>query len=190
MEWCIPTDTFEMDNVHLGELSTGPKPIVPFSYKDAEFTFPSLTFILPSVEVRSYNHSTGQLIISLENTPSVLHKLSRFQDMLLSAVCAHHPNWFGMHIRKKQDILQKYQPLIENSNLYLYCPLQNQEIPMYSNEKWTMGSDHANVLAPGKRVRLVFKLQGLSFHIHPNSGIWSGKFRVQHRINAILQMKG
>jgi hypothetical protein len=39
---------------------------------------------------------------------------------------------------------------------------------MYSNEKWTMGSDHANVLAPGKRVRLVFKLQGLSFHIHPN----------------------
>lgn len=189
MEWCIPIDTFEIENVHLGELSTGPKPIVPFSYKDAELTFPSLVFVLPSVEVRSYNHTTGQLIISLEKSPSVLHKLVKFQEMLLSAVYTHHPTWFGVHMRKKQDVLAKYQPLIENSNLHLYCPLQNQDIPLYSNETWTMGSNYANVLVPGKRVRLVFKLQGISFHLHPNSGLWSGKFRIQHRINAILQMK-
>jgi len=179
--------TFQVENVQLGTLSNGSKAMIPLAYKDAEFTFPSLVCILPGVEVASYNYATGQLVLSLEKVPQILNKLIKFQDMLLSAVHVNQTKWFDTHVRKIQDIKAKYQPFIVDHFLHLYCPLQNQGIPLYSGGAWTMGSTHADVLQPGKRVKVVFKLQGVSFHIHPGSGAWSGKFRLQHRIVAILQ---
>jgi hypothetical protein len=179
--------TFQVENVQLGNISSGPKAIIPLAYKDAEFTFPSLVCLLPNVEVASYNHATGQLVLSLEKCPQILHKLVKFQDMLLTAVHVNQTKWFDTHVRKMQDIRSKYQPLIIDNTLHLYCPLQTQGIPLYSTGGWTMGSTHAVVLEPGKKVKIVFKLQGISFHIHPASGAWSGKFRLQHRIIAVLQ---
>jgi len=42
------------------------------------------------------------------------------------------------------------------------------------------------MLIPGNKIRAVIRLHGISFHIlHPTEQ-WSGKFRLQHRILAIL----
>jgi hypothetical protein len=76
--------------------------------------------------------------------------------------------------------------MIDNGLLYLYFPALRPEntIKIYKNNKW-YSKYEPGLLKENDTVRLMFRIQGLCFHTN-NLHQWTGKFRLQHRIYAIL----
>lgn len=187
MEWLIPIQTFQVEHVQLGLLTRGPKPMIPLGYKDADCHFPSLSFLLPSLTIKSYDMASGRLIISLHDSPQTFSKLHALQEMLLSAVAMNSL----IPIRKGADMRAGFQQMVHPMELTLYCPAQEtltQAVLVYSKGVWQRGV-HAGVLLPGTRVRIALRIQGVSFHIHPTSAQWTGKFRFQHKILSVMVVK-
>ena len=158
--------------------------MIPLGYKDSDCHFPSLSFLLPFLTIKSYDAATGRLVLSLQDAPQVFSKFYTLQEMLLAAVSMNSL----IPIRKGDEMRTGFQHLVRAMEMILYCPSQDtlsQAIQVYSNGTWTRGIQ-PGVLVPGARVRLAVRIQGISFHIHTTTGSWTGKFRFQHKILAIF----
>lgn len=187
MEWCVPIQTFHLEGVQLGGICRGAKPILPLAYKEAEFNFPSLSLLLSPLRIVSYDAPTGRLILSLAESAQTLSKLQTLQETLLSVVNAQHTTWYS-GARKPQDIRAGFQPMVIQGNLHLYCPIyesMSQPIPVYA-DGWIAGKPTPGLLIPGRTIRIALRIHGISFHLFPHSAQWSGKFRIQHKIIAVL----
>lgn len=188
MEWLIPIQTFQVENVQLGSILHGNKPLVPFAYKDGDMHFNSLSFLLPILTIKSYDMATGRLVLSLQGSTQALNKMTTFQDILLSTVVANQQSWYPGNARRPQDIRAGYQSMIQNSEIHLYCPVSDtgSTIPFYADGEWSKHGIQHERLQSGANVRVALRIQGLSFHIHTGTGQWTGKFRLQHKIIAVL----
>lgn len=192
MEWLIPTQTLQTENIQLGPITHSGKPLVPLAYKDSDQYFPSLSILLPSLKIKSFDNSMGHFIISLADSPQILAKLQTMQDTLLTEVGSNYTTWFSKNhpmYKKPSDVRAGFQPLIHGTDLHLYCPTQQyiaQSVPFYSNGKWSETGIQTALLQPGSRVRIALRIQGISFHINATTGHWSGKFRLQHKLLALL----
>jgi hypothetical protein len=190
MDWAIPIQTFQVENVQLGSLLQGSKPLTPLAYKDSDFSFPSLILLLPKLKVKSYDSATGRLIISLADFPQILSKLMMLQDMLLTAVYINQQRWFPKsQMRKLQELRGAFQPMLFEQEMHLYCPCQTATIQgpsIFKGGAWSKNSLQPGYIQSDSTIRLVLRIQGISFHIHPLTGQWSGKFRLQHKILGVL----
>ena len=186
MEWLIPIQTFQVDKVQLGVFTETSKPIIHLAYKDGESHFPSLSLIFPLLTIKTYEPATGRLILSLSEYPTILTKLTNFQESLVSAVSLNHRQWFSSEIANPRA---GFQSMIRGNEIHLYCPVNSdiqQTVPFYSKGSWSKKGIVKEELEPGKSIRIAVRIQGISFHIHPASQSWSGKYRVQHKILGIL----
>jgi hypothetical protein len=193
MEWLIPIPTLQIEQIQIGTITHSTKPLIPLSYKDSEHTFPSLSIILPSLKIKSFDPSTGHFVISLIDNPLVLAKIQALQDMLLSHIKMNYISWFPSQrgFKKTIDIRAGFQPLIHGSDLHLYCPIQpqiSQSVPFYSNNQWSQTGIQTGLLVPGSRLRVILRIQGISFHVNQPTTNWSGKFRIQHKLLALLMV--
>ena len=191
MEWCIPIQTFQVENVQLGSSPQGQKPTISFGYKDNDMIFSALNILLPVLPIKSYNASTGRLILSLEESPTTLRKILMLQETILNAVFTNQQRWFPGQpfTRKLNDIKATFQSIINNTEMNLYCPINETDTQgpiVYANKVWTRGISKSGLLVHGDKIRTVVRLQGISFHINTVNGQWTGKFRLQHRILAII----
>ena len=196
MEWTIPIQTFETTKVRLGPLGRGTKPLVPLAYTDADFNFTTLSLLLPHLTVKSYDSTTGRLSLSFAGASTALTKLQSLQETLLAAVRNQQATWFpDAKLRSSEEIREGYQPIIDHGCLHLFCPLSSRsgtpaspyhEVHVFSKGVWSRGVSSASLFTPGTPIRIALRIQGISFHQHPVSGMWTGKFRLQHRIIAVL----
>ena len=192
MEWCVPIQTFQIDRVQIGEVfSGGSKPTISISYKDNDIVFSSLNILLPSIEIKSYTPSTGRLILSLDDNPSVLQKFTALHNIIIESVFLNQQKWFPNqpYVKKMSEIKSSIQSMITNSEINLYCPLNDIDIHgpnIYFQNEWSQGVIEPGLLSPGRKVRVVLKINGVSFHIYRSTDQWSGKFRIQHRIISLL----
>jgi hypothetical protein len=188
MEWLIPTQTLQVENVQLGSIIKTHKPLVPLAYKDHDIHFSSFSILLPLLTIKSFDKTTGQLILSMDDSSSTCYKFTTIQDMLVSAVSLHHKAWFP-NKKGYVDLKAGFQPMIRGSEIHLYCPTQNeimQSVPFFCDGEWSSAGLIKGRLEAGKRIRVAIRLQGISFLLHPNSDIWTGKYRIQHKILGVL----
>ena len=190
MEWTIPIQIFDLTKTVVSPPSQGSKLFSPLSYSDNDASFTSLSILLPPLPVKSYDAASGRLQISLQGA-AVASKLQGFQDMLINTVYNNQKAWFPSEKRSDKDTIRHgFQPFVENGSLYLYCPSSpgsaSNEIHNYVNNKWSRGIISPSLFTSGKMIRLAIKIHGLSFHQPPLSKAWTGKFRLQHRILAII----
>ena len=192
MEWLIPVPELHIDQVQIGNITHTAKPLIPLSYKEEDHMFPSLSILLPSLKIKSFDPLTGHFVISLVENPSTLAKLQGLQDMLLAHIKSKYTSWFPnqrLNIKKIVDIKTGFQPLIYGNELHLYCPIPAQiaqSVPFYSKGTWSSTGIQTGLLTPGSKIRIVLRIQGISFHIHQTTGQWTGKFRIQHKLLALL----
>ena len=187
MEWLIPTQTLQVENIQLGTLIQTSKPMVPLAYKDRDIHFSSLSVLLPSLPIKSFDKTTGQLVLSLGESTAAT-KLNTIQEMLMAAVSLNHKEWFPSR-KTPVDTKIGFQPMIRGSEIHLYCPVHNeimQSVPFFCDGDWHAGGIQKDRLESGMRIRVAIRIQGISFLLHQNSEIWSGKYRIQHKILGIL----
>lgn len=193
MECTIPLQTFELGKVRLGQLTRGQKPLLPITYVDGDIHFNCVTLLLPGLAVKAYDTATGRL--SLHLPPATAQKLQGLQDMLIGTVKSQHTGWFfSEKPRPAEELRAGFQSFVDHGVLHLYCPQPAtgtggpplQPINVYSKGEWKKGRAPAASLVPGSLVRIALRVQGLSFHLQPVTGQWTGKYRIQHKIVAMI----
>lgn len=188
MEWSVPIQKLEVSKIKIGLLQKSLKPLTPLSYVDGPFTLHHLNILLPPLTIKEYDSQTGKLVLHLQDSNPTLQKLSALQDSFLQSVFMNQRQWFPESSRTKEQFQSLFQPFLENNNLHLYCPIQTQEkkhfLHVWKKGNWNVLSA-PGLLEKGDTIRVALRLQGISFQTNPVSGIWTGRFRVQHRIFSI-----
>jgi hypothetical protein len=190
MEWVVPIQTFEPPRVRIGQITCSPKRLVPISYADGEIAFNGISLLLPPLPVKSYDPASGRLTLSLSGQAAT--KLQTLQDSVLVAVRNMQATWFpGEKIRSLEEIRSGFQPLIEGGMLHLYCPCAQSgvlanDISIYDGTAWSHTKPTAKLFTAGKILRIAIKLHSLSFHQHTGNNMWTGRFRFQHRLLAVM----
>jgi hypothetical protein len=192
MEWTIPAQTFVTGNVQIGAPSKSQKPTATLSYKDEEVNLPCFSTLLPPLPIKSYDSETGKLVLSLTTVPAILTKFIALQTRILQTIQANYSTWFPSERQRSMDeTAASFQPLIQNNSINLYCPMVTtgsfNEISVWSGAAWSKGVIPLGLLVPGKLVRAAIRLQSISFHQHPVTKALTGRFRIQHRILALIK---
>jgi hypothetical protein len=188
MEWTIPIQKLEVSKIRVESLQKNMKPLTPLSYVDGPIAFQNLNILLPPLKIHEYDSTTGKLLLSLSDSSSTAAKLLALQECFLSAVYTNQRIWFPESNRTKDQIQRLFQSFVENTLLHLYCPLQIQEkrhmISIWKDGDWKRLSS-PGLLQKGDSIRVALRLQGISYQLDTASGIWTGRFRVQHKIICI-----
>ena len=190
MEWAIPLQKLEVGKVQMGDIQHTDKSIAPLAYFDGQNTFPNLNILLPSLKVKEFDTKTGKLLLSLEDVTQYETKLNALQNTLLNAVYIQQKLWFDNNNYSYETLKSSFKPIVENSLLNLYYPISQNtvdknNIKIYKNGKWYTKYE-PGLLQVNNSVRIMFRIQGICFHKHQYNNAWSGKFRLQHRICAVL----
>jgi hypothetical protein len=188
MEWTIPIQKLEVSKIQVGTLQKLVKPLSPLSYSDGPIVFQNVNLLLPSLLIKDYDTQTGKLVLSLAESTGTSAKLLALQSSLLNSVYTSQRQWFPESNRTKEQIQSSFQSFVENSLLYLYCPVQIQEkrnmIYVWKDNAWNKLTG-PGFLQKGDSIRVALRLQGISFQMNASTGIWTGRFRVQHKISCI-----
>ena len=188
MEWTIPIQKVEVSKIQVGPLQKSMKPLTPLSYVDGPIVFHNLNILLPPLTIKEYDSATGKLILNLSDASATAAKLLALQDTLLNAVFANQKIWFPDSNRSRDQMTSLFQSFVENTSLYLYCPIQSQEkrhtISVWQDNQWKKLTA-TGLLSKGDSIRVAMRLQGISYQMNANTGLWTGRFRVQHKINCI-----
>jgi hypothetical protein len=188
MEWTIPIQKLEVSKIQVGPLQKSMKPLTPLSYVDGPIIFHNLNILLPPLTIKEYDSTNGKLILNLSDSPATAAKLLALQDCLLNAVYTNQKIWFPDSNRTREQITSFFQSFVENTSLHLYCPIQTQEkrhtISVWQDSQWKKLTG-TGLLAKGDSIRVAMRLQGISYQMNANTGLWTGRFRVQHKINCI-----
>jgi hypothetical protein len=190
MEWTIPIQKLEVNKIQVGQLQKSVKPLTPLSYTDGPIVFQNLNLLLPPLSIKEYDSVTGKLILHLGESPQTLSKLIAIQESLLTSVFVNQKLWFPESNRTKEQITNSFQPFVESNNLYLYCPLQSQEkrhtIYIWKDGEWKRFAA-TGLIQKGDSIRVAMRLQGISYQMNSTNGLWTGRFRAQHKISCIYQ---
>ena len=185
MEWAVPIQKIDASKIQVGSLQKTAKPITSLSYSDGTFHFQHLNILLPPLPVKEYDATTGKLVLNLSEFKSTSQRLFSVQETILNTVYHQQKQWFSDSDRSPDQIQSLFQPFVENDLLHLYCPLQTQE-KKYGLSLWKEGSwkklTVPGLFQKGDLLRVGLRLQGISFQMNVNTGSWTGRFRVQHRI--------
>lgn len=185
MEWAVPIQKLEVGKVHVGALQGNVKPLTPLSYRDGHYILPHLNLLLPTMTIQEYNPASGKLVLSLEDQTPVAAKLLALQETLLATVYLHQRQWFADAEKPREVLSALFQPFVQTDGLSLFCPLQTQEkrqgISLWKDGAWKK-LQSSGQLQKGDRIRVGLRLQGISYQTNAQTGAWTGRFRVQHRI--------
>jgi hypothetical protein len=186
MEWSIPLQKLEVGKVQIGEIQHSDKSLVPLAYFDGQNSFLNLNIFLPKLKVQDFDAKSGKFVLSLKDMPSCEAKLNALQSTLLRAVYIQQRTWFNETFFTLDVLSNSFKPIVQNELLNLYYPVQlASEVRIYKDGVWHT-SYVPGLINPNDSVRIMFRIQGISFHKNTYNNSWSGKFRLQHRIYAVL----
>lgn len=186
MEWCIPLQRLEVGKVQIGDIQHSDKSLVPLAYFDGQNNFLNLCILLPKLTVQEFDPSNGKLVLSLKENPACEAKLKALQNTLLSAVFIQQHLWFPETLYSQEMINSSFKPIVQNGLLHLYYPIKiTSDIHIYKNGVWNT-KFLPGLINTNDKIRIMFRIQGISFHKNNYNNIWSGKFRLQHRIHAVM----
>lgn len=186
MEWSIPLQKLEVGKIQIGNIQHSEKSIVPLAYFDGQNNFLNLNILLPKLKIQEFDAKSGKLVLSLKDMLSCEAKLNSLQNTLLGAVYVQQNTWFPETTFTLANLNTSFKPIVQNGLLYLYYPVQiSSEIRIYKDGVWHT-SYTPGLINVNDSVRIMFRIQGISFHKNTYNNTWSGKFRLQHRIYAVL----
>jgi hypothetical protein len=156
---------------HIGE-----RIFIPFFYDDGVCKQPTLTLLMPSFSVYSWDPKSGRLELNfLEHTTN--EHIQALQDHMLRAVVEHQKEWLNREDITYDSASDIFQPFIQHDRFVIYLPSneQKKQLWIHDAKDWVYNTE---CLVAGAIVRPVIKLQGLCFILSPGGRM---KFRIQHQ---------
>ena len=184
MEWAVPLQKIDVNKINVGQIRYGEKPLAPLAYSDGPIHLPSVNLLLPPLLVKDYDPQTGRLKLSIQDNTAVLHTLSSLQETLLKIVFQKQSEWFPGSRKTSEELHVFFQPFVENNIINLYCPSAvtgNISIPIWKDRVWSKGVTVGSIVK-GDTIRVGLRIQGISFQHNLEADIWTGRFRLQHKI--------
>jgi len=184
MEWAVPLQKIDVNKINVGQIRYGEKPLAPLAYLDGPIHLPSVNILLPPLLVKDYDPQTGRLKLSIQDNTAVLHTLSSLQETLLKIVFQKQSEWFPGSRKTSEELHVFFQPFVENNIINLYCPSAvtgNISIPIWKDRVWSKGVTVGSIVK-GDTIRVGLRIQGISFQHNLEADIWTGRFRLQHKI--------
>lgn len=184
MEWAVPLQKIDVNKINVGQIRYGEKPLAPLAYSDGPIHLPSVNILLPPLLVKDYDPQTGRLKLSIQDNTAVLHTLSSLQETLLKIVFQKQSEWFPGSRKTSEELHVFFQPFVENNIINLYCPSAvtgNISIPIWKDKGWSKGVTVGSIVK-GDMIRVGLRIQGISFQHNLEADIWTGRFRLQHKI--------
>ena len=184
MEWAVPLQKIDVNKINVGQIRYGEKPLAPLAYYDGPIRLPSVNILLPALLVKDYDPQTGRLKLAIQDKSDVLHILSSIQETLLKIVFQKQTEWFPGSRKTSEELHVFFQPFVENSIINLYCPSSctgNISIPIWKNGNWLRGVS-PGMFIKGDTIRVGLRIQGISFQQNLEADLWTGRFRLQHKI--------
>jgi len=184
MEWAVPLQKIDVNKINVGQIRYGEKPLAPLAYLDGPIHLPSVNILLPPLLVKDYDPQTGRLKLSIQDNGAVLHTLSSLQETLLKIVFQKQSEWFPGSRKTSEELHVFFQPFVENNIINLYCPSAvtgNISIPIWKDRVWSKGVTVGSIVK-GDTIRVGLRIQGISFQHNLEADIWTGRFRLQHKI--------
>ena len=184
MEWAVPLQKIDVNKIIVGQIRYGEKPLAPLAYHDGPIHLPSVNLLLPALLVKDYDPQTGRLKLSIQDNGTVLRTLSSLQETLLKIVFQKQSEWFPGSRKSSEELHVFFQPFVENNIINLYCPSTltgNTSIPIWKNDIWSKGV-HSGSILKGDMIRVGLRIQGISFQHNMEADLWTGRFRLQHKI--------
>jgi hypothetical protein len=184
MEWAVPLQKIDVNKINVGQIRYGEKPLAPLAYYDGPIHLPSVNILLPALLVKDYDPQTGRLKLSIQDNTAVLHTLSSLQETLLKIVFQKQSEWFPGSRKTSEELHVFFQPFVENNIINLYCPSAvtgNISIPIWKDRVWSKGVTTGSIVK-GDTIRVGLRIQGISFQHNLEADIWTGRFRLQHKI--------
>ena len=184
MEWAVPLQKIDVNKINVGQIRYGEKPLAPLAYSDGPIHLPSVNILLPPLLVKDYDPQTGRLKLSIQDNAAVLHTLSSLQETLLKIVFQKQSEWFPGSRKTSEELHVFFQPFVENNIINLYCPSAvtgNISIPIWKDKAWSKGVTTGSIVK-GDTIRVGLRIQGISFQHNLEADIWTGRFRLQHKI--------
>ena len=184
MEWAVPLQKIDVNKINVGQIRYGEKPLAPLAYTDGPIHLPSVNILLPPLLVKDYDPQTGRLKLSIQDNTAVLHTLSSLQETLLKIVFQKQSEWFPGSRKTSEELHVFFQPFVENNIINLYCPSAvtgNISIPIWKDRVWSKGVTVGSIVK-GDTIRVGLRIQGISFQHNLEADIWTGRFRLQHKI--------
>ena len=184
MEWAVPLQKIDVNKINVGQIRYGEKPLAPLAYSDGPIHLPSVNILLPPLLVKDYDPQTGRLKLSIQDNTAVLHTLSSLQETLLKIVFQKQSEWFPGSRKTSEELHVFFQPFVENNIINLYCPSAvtgNISIPIWKDRVWSKGVTTGSIVK-GDTIRVGLRIQGISFQHNLEADIWTGRFRLQHKI--------
>ena len=184
MEWAVPLQKIDVNKINVGQIRYGEKPLAPLAYSDGLIHLPSVNILLPPLLVKDYDPQTGRLKLSIQDNTAVLHTLSSLQETLLKIVFQKQSEWFPGSRKTSEELHVFFQPFVENNIINLYCPSAvtgNISIPIWKDKGWSKGVTVGSIVK-GDMIRVGLRIQGISFQHNLEADIWTGRFRLQHKI--------
>ena len=192
MEWQLPIQKVELSHINIGspwarDKYNNQKPMAPLSYFGPQFRLPFITLLFPPLPIVEYIPQTGRLVLDMSGSALACIKLNTLQETIVNAVLYHQHTWFKTDF-SKEEVKGGFQPIIERNQIILHCPSTVRNIPVYKDGKWLQSGsvDPQELLKPGMRIRVATKLHGISFLTKPDSLEWTGRCRLQHRIQGMI----
>ena len=180
----MPLQKIDVNKINVGQIRYGEKPLAPLAYHDGTIRLPSVNLLLPALLVKDYDPKTGRLKLSIQDNTAVLHALSSLQESLLKIVFQKQSEWFPGSRKTSEELHVFFQPFVENNIINLYCPSTvngNISIPIWKNQTWLKGVSTDSIIK-GDTIRVCLRIQGISFQHNLEADIWTGRFRLQHKI--------
>jgi hypothetical protein len=184
MEWAVPLQKIDVNKIIVGQIRYGEKPLAPLAYHLDSIHLPSVNILLPSLLVKDYDPHTGRLKLLIHDNAAVLRTLSSIQETLLATVFQKQSEWFPGSRKSSEELHVFFQPFVENSLINLYCPSTstgNTSIPIWKGGSWLKGVSPGMIIK-GDLIRVGLRIQGISFQHNLEQDIWTGRFRLQHKI--------
>ena len=186
MEWSIPLQKLEVGKIQLGDLQNNEKSMAPLAYFDGQNNFNNLNILLPKLNVEEFDIKSGKLVLNIKDNKHYETKLQALQNTLLGAVYIQQKHWFPYIHFDIETLSSLFKPIVENGSLHLFYPITSSfPIKIYKAGKWYTKYEDT-LISQNDTIRVMFRIQGISFHKNHYNNNWSGKFRLQHRIIAIL----
>ena len=176
MDFAVPAQLLEISNIHMLPFQRRGKypPMSPLQYITPNLELESFSILTPPLLIEDWNAERGRLKLNCSKHSYFETKISAIQDYIISSIYMHQKALnLDRHV-EITEVKEQFKKIFEVNSLNCFISPYHL-FPLYENGERVILDEFNKRLRPGKTIRLILQLNGVS-------SLLGNVFRIQHQI--------